>query len=723
MPRYRHIQNSFIGGEISPAAQGRTDLDLYKSSVEDLKNFLVSSKGGAQRRPGTQFLISQANKYSWSKTFTNHGVQSYSGYVRIIPFIFSRTEAYAVLVETDRLAIVNVNTLASATYSHDTSISAGINTFTSFSSQTELEQVQYAQTGDILYIIHPNYRPIIIARTATNTFKRFLFGDTRNISGSGLSGEIGRMVPFFTVNETATTMTIAAGGATLTASTATFNSLHIGAVFKVTSGGATYYFLVQGFTSTTVVTGTSLALGGAGPTTDWEESAFSDYRGWPRTLGFFEQRLYFAGTNTKPDTVWASQIGDIFEFDARGPAPFATPTASFPFSFTAAATEVNQMQWLSPGRSLVAGTAGQEFIAQGSSGALSALDISVTSETNYGSAYRQPVRSENVINFISRNSLTIREFVFNRDQDSFVADDVTRFADHLSNKFLPLTAGTANPEFRSLVKQDAGTIILWALDKNGGLFGLSRDRFTSVNAWSYHVLGGVFSGKAPRVESVASLPSGDGSIDDLWIAVTRTINSSTKTYIERINKPYARDSIINSSTSIVDKALYMDSAKMQQGVATDTITGLSHLEGETVQVIGDGFYLGEFVVSAGQVIVDDPYSEFLVGLKYESNIKSLPIDAGSAIGSSQHTISRVDKVGIRFYNTVGAKFGYEEGDLETILFRKPTTPLNEPVDLFSGDKVLDMPQDYDRRNQVIIKQDLPFPIYVACITLRGVTYD
>jgi hypothetical protein len=731
MARYRHIQNSFIGGEISPAAFGRTDIDLFSRSVSDLKNMVVKSKGGAARRSGTEFITSAISKYNLT-TAASLGSSSWPGYAKIIPFIFSRDEAYAIILETNKIGFINVDTLAVGTYSHDVALLSSFNLFTGFASNTQLDEIQYAQTGDLIFIVHPSHAPLLFARTGTNTFIRYAWWDPPSpVAIHGVNDQAGPGIafPYLTVNEnTSHTMNITgASGTTLTSSTAFFTSANVGSVFKLSTGGLTNYFFVTAFTSTTVVTGFSgngyVASGPFGPTNDWEESAFSPRRGYPRSVALFEQRVYYGGTSYKPDTVYASKIGDLFELDARGVAPFATPTALSPFSYTVAATEVNQTQWLSPGRSLVHGTAGQEFIASGSSGALSAVDISVSSETNYGSAHRQAVRSENVVNFISRNALTIREFVFNRDQDSFTADDITRFADHLSNKFLTLTAEDNSPFFKFITKQDAGTIILWAIDSNGGLFGLSRDRFTGVTAWHYHVFGGALNDLAPRVESIAVLPAADGTTDDLWLAITRDINGSEVTYIERINKEYARDSILNDSTSITDKPVYVDAAKYQTGAATDTITGLSHLEGEEVQVVGDGFYLGTFTVTGNQVVVPDDYEEFIVGLAFESALKTLPLEAGSGLGVSQHAISRIDKIGIRFFNTIGAKFGYNSSDLETIIFRKTDTPLNEPIDLFTGDKILDMTQDYDRRNEVIVKQDLPFPLHVVCMTFRGVTYD
>jgi hypothetical protein len=737
MPRYRYIQNSFLNGEVSQEATGRTDLDLYGRAVQNLINMSVKSTGGAARRPGTRFQYKEMPKFSLNGAGTALGTLPFGTRTRIIPFIFSRTDAFAIFLEKDRISIKGVSSVNDGhiiSYVNHSALLAVTNTFTGYATDDEVDEVQFAQTGDIIILVHPKYMPIIIARVSTSLttdfFVRYAFYDTRPITARA---ELGELYPYFTVNtNTLNTMTIAAGGGTLTSSViGTFDDDHVGTFFKVTAGGVTYYFFVQAFTSTTVVTGTSLAVGGAGPTTDWEEGAWSDFRGWPRTVTFFEQRAFYAGTNKKPDTTWGSQIGDIFQMDGRGVAPFPAPNASSPFAFTVAADEVNQIQWLSPSKTLVIGTAGQEFIAQGTQGALSAVDISVTTDSNYGSSFVRPVRNENSINFVSRDGRTIREYVFNRDQDSFIADDLTRFAGHLMFKNSN-SLGVSIPKFKALVRQDSGTINLWGIDNIGRIYNLSRDRATGVLAWARNRIGGsLIGGGVPFTNSICVLPSNrDGSSDELWLSITRTINAVTVTYMESIAQEYKQESL-TFSIPLGDACVYVDSARVSRFlIPTNTITGLSHLEGATVQVLADNFYLGEFVVSGAQIVLPVEYSLFVVGFKYTSQLSTLTMEAGSGIGTAISAMNRVDKATIRFYNSLGAVIStvgdspaFVDDYSTEISFRDPPVPMDTPLDLFTGNKIVELTSNYERGNVVSITSNFPFPMHITAIILRGVVND
>ena len=58
-------------------------------------------------------------------------------------------------------------------------------------------------------------------------------------------------------------------------------------------------------------------------TTLWSEGAWSDYRGWPQTIEFYEQRLMFGGSTSYPQTIWtsktASGASDDYENMTAGP--------------------------------------------------------------------------------------------------------------------------------------------------------------------------------------------------------------------------------------------------------------------------------------------------------------------------------------------------------------------------------------------------------------------
>jgi len=952
MPRFRHIQNNFTGGEISAEAHGRTDIPSYSNSCEEITNFFVKTPGGAYKRPGSQFLLSDRIQYPmvFPGAPLNGGVAfALTGKVRIIPFIFSRTDAYVIFIRINAgsaaLSMANVNDL-----DESIAISFASNTnsaphMTGYTTDAELEELQYAQSGDLVFFVHKNHPPFFIARTATATFELRQYYQTPNISSSGFTSMFDKGIPFKLVNtQSSITLEVIGAGTTMKSNVAFFTASMVGAAVKHnTAGGdtqATRYLYITAFTDSTTVTVTAEG-GGAGtrPATDnWEFSAFGGEEGYPSSVTIFEQRLYYG----KGDTTYGSEIADLFDFDAIGRIDdpgFGTVVATDPFSFTMASNEINEIQWLSGGKTLIIGTLGREYLAQGSSGALSATDISVSSETAYGSALVAPSRIENVLAFVSRDSRKIREFVFNRDQDSFIADDLTRLVNHLTIKTISLRGTTASPpSVKAIVKQETTQTILWVLDSNSGLYAMTIDRGVGTRAWHYHKLGGNLDTNLVKIQSIASLPSSDGTTEDLWLTVERTIDGSNVTYVEKITQEYILDEVFNSSFNIEDKMIYCDSATFRRkpsgvtfhydtsevfnasvaegsvnGAATllsapsgglltivdpsinklvfnassnlltadkgyiriefqpqftgapssdttiyhshapsstehnklklvlkttnvlsfefadssginpgvvstgllggviftgvsiiielefDFTTGLQkiwldgvsftaassltrtmdstssliyigepgatsgepykigaltiqndlpyngsgvahsteyygggrrvrdleYLEGQTVTTVINGAFRGEYVVASGEITVNSSATvpeEAVIGLPYTAQIKTLPIEAGSSIGTAQTAIKRIDRSSFRFNRTIGAKFGSDEDDLETIIFI-PAGLGNTAPPLFTGDKTLDFSQSPDRRGQVFVRQDLPLPMELTAIILRGITYD
>lgn len=730
MPRFRHIQNSFRGGEVSPNVFARTDTELYKTSVETLTNKIVKTQGGAVRRPGSQFLFSSLTAYNIS-TGVSLGATSYgSDKVKILPFIYSQDDAYAIMLtakgSSSSIAIVRTSDQTVCTFGISARVTSdrvtGIEVFDGYDVESELDELSFTQSGDLFFIAHANYNPIVIARTGATTFERRVWYE-------GISpGDFSKGWPFLIPNTDGSQFLeiTGLGGTNMTSTSALFTADHVGSVFKLTADGVTNNFFITGFTNSTTVTGSSgnstVASGPFGPTFNWEESAFSPERGWPRAVTLYEQRLYYGGTEHQPNTVHASQIGDLFELDSLGYASdtgFGTTSASDPFNFTVASQEVNQIQWMSGGATLQIGTLGREYIAQGGQGALSATDISVTPESSYGSAYRQPIRNENTLLFISKTGTKVREFVFNRDESSFRGDDLTRWSAHMLLK--NVTAGDLSPEIVFLARQETDDTIVWCLDSNGALFATTRDRIAQTNAFHYHSI----AGSDVVIKSIASLPNEDGTEDDLWIAVERTVNSSTVTYLEKIGVQFRGDEPKNSSSSIRDKMVYSDSCKFTYNASAFTVvSGLTHLEGETVVAVGDGSYMGEFTVASGSITLPIEVNDVVVGLNYTSEIKTLRVDEGSALQTSQAAIKRVDRVAIRFTRTIHAEYGSEEGKLEEFIFNDPTLAADQAVPLFTGDKISEMPQTYEESGtQLIIRQNQPLPMEVSGIVMRGLTYD
>lgn len=158
-----------------------------------------------------------------------------------------------------------------------------------------------------------------------------------------------------------------------------------------------------------------------------------------------------------------------------------------------------------------------------------------------------------------------------------------------------------------------------------------------------------------------------------------------------------------------------------------SVSGLGHLEGQTLQVFADGAKHSDCIVSGGQIFLDGPRSKVIAGLKYTSIVQPMPLDAGSGNGSSHGKLKRVNRAILRFDNTLWAKYGRDEADqLDTIIpgggFTNDPTPNadneihpNQAPDLFTGGLQVAWPDGYDGDALLTVVQDKPFPMTVTCI--------
>lgn len=896
MARYNYINNSFVVGEISPRAYGRTDLPQYQAAVKRLDNFIIYPQGGAGRRVGSVFCN------------TTDSGQTQNTQSRLIPFVFSESEAYQIEINENGMWFINVTTptvkTAISTVQNISSVSSGfVNVTVAHFAGIDLNEIQYAQDADLLYLVHSDRKPIIIARTAADAFEIRTFERGGN-TGGGSTSEVWEAYPYLEVNtDTGKTLTPAATSGTnidLTATGFTFGTDVVGSIFRLSEGANTGVGVVRSRTSDTVVKIDILVnFASTGARSDWDESAFSPERGWPRTVSFYEERICYGGTQNNPDRLFLSKTANprkmMFPLLKQTFGYASAAVGSDPFSRDLKSNKVSEVQWLSPGKTLTCGTRGTEYVIKGftSAAALANDNFFSSPETNHGSHYVQAIRISNAVVFIQAAQQKIREFRFNFDEDSFQSADISILSEHFPRKSLETHDAPTAPGIVAMQYQEADNGIIWVLDNNGGLFAVTRDVVQQVISFHNHFLGGNFNDAYPVVESISVVPSSDGTHDDLWLIVKRTVDGRTVRYIERIGQEFEAIALYNSSASIADKPVYSDSCVFAtSGTAKTSWDNFYHLSEETISVVGNGQYLGDFTISCGSNLItnstadvdlsgwstyddggaDNPVdgtggspsyltltrttgtpitgpgsfvltksssgsaygegvsydftmgssgfskfhrikfnfnstgdfasgfirvaiynvtnsalitvldrdvsatsgifsaifqahasatsyrvilhtkentggtswtftfddvdvcqigvltlpsavSEIIAGLKYKSVVQLLPPEAGTTIGSSQGTIQRVDRAVIRFNRTLGAKFGYDDTNLDHIEYRPWNLDMDTATPLFTGDKVLEFPHADDRASLVTVVQELPLPCSVTSVISRGVTFD
>jgi hypothetical protein len=159
------------------------------------------------------------------------------------------------------------------------------------------------------------------------------------------------------------------------------------------------------------------------------------------------------------------------------------------------------------------------------------------------------------------------------------------------------------------------------------------------------------------------------------------------------------------------------------GAATTTLSGLSHLEGQTVQVLVNGAAHPDRVVTSGSISLQVSATTAAVGLGYDSTLETMRLEAGARDGTAQGKTKRVNKVVIRFLQTVGAVAGPDVNTLDRIQFRTGSDPMNQSVPLFTGDQLMEWPSGYDFDGYIVVKQNQPLPMTIIAIMPQVTTQD
>jgi len=217
-----------------------------------------------------------------------------------------------------------------------------------------------------------------------------------------------------------------------------------------------------------------------------------------------------------------------------------------------------------------------------------------------------------------------------------------------------------------------------------------------------------------QVESLAIVP-GDLDEDQVYMIVKRTINGSTARYVEYF-------STFDFGTDVTD-AFFVDSALSYSGTAATSMSGLSHLEAQTVAILADGSTHPTKSVASGALTLERSTTKAHIGLSFSSLLKTMRVEAGGTEGTSQAKTKRIHDVTLRLYRSVGAKVGSTENELDLIHFRSSADKMDTAIGLFTGDKEVEFRGGYDSDGFVVVKQDQPLPLTVLAIYPRLITYD
>ena len=821
------LQTNFTAGEITPKLAGQIDFTKYKNGVETLENMTVFPQGGATRRSGTRFVCevkdsSAATRLipfefnvtqSYVLEFGNLYIRFYKDNGQIVEAdktISAITKANPAVVtatshgyaDGDHVWINNVVGMTEVNGRRYTVANKTTNTFelsgvnsssyTTYSSNGDAQKVyeiatpytaaqvfdlRFAQSADIMYIVHPEHEPEKLSRTAHTTWT---LADV-DFAATG---------PYLDANTTTTTLTPASSGTgtgvNITASATTgvnggdgFQTTDVGRILKFNSGEAK----ITARTNTTVVVCTiTKAFANTDATVGWQLGSWADSQGWPQTVSFFEQRLIFGGSTNYPQTIWASESGNYESFDV------GDASASDAFIYTIAANRVNLIRWLAPIRDLLIGTAGGEFRVDRPVGdPLTPTNVNIKQETTYGGYTVQPMQIGPSVLFVQRQQRRVRELGYSFQNDAYVAPDLTLLAEHITD------GGIVDVDWAQEPNE-----IYWAVRADGTLLGMTYQREQDVVAWHRHIIGGKAANCTITLTDYANIQTGtklkftkrDGtevtftsttgtagtnefqtasnnntSASNLQTTInghadfTATVASNVVTVSEttpestgyltvtsqdvirlaKVNESQAKVKAVTSITEalenqvwvIVERIIngatvkyveYLDSTLNQDSALSGTVTGssttvtsLDHLEGETVQVLIDDAVYPKQKVTSGAVTVSLPSTFASKTIEVGLGYKSKLKTLNVEAGASSGSTAQARK---KRYNEVIVRFFETVGatvNSDQIPFRSSADEMGAPIPAFTGDKKVTN-LGWDRNGQITVEQTQPLPMTVLMIT-------
>tara|TARA_R110000796_G_scaffold126309_1_gene241043 strand:- start:1560 stop:4298 length:2739 start_codon:yes stop_codon:yes gene_type:complete len=227
-------------------------------------------------------------------------------------------------------------------------------------------------------------------------------------------------------------------------------------------------------------------------TTRWSLGSFGGTEGQPRAVGFYEQRLYFAGTTGKPQTIFGSTSAD---FENHTPATLDDSAVNF----TISSDKVNVIKHLLPARFLQILTSSAEFTLSGGQGTqpVTPTNVNILRETTFGTSEVRPLRAGNSTILIQKGQEKVKEITFDLDTDGLLGVDLSILADHI------LRGGVSD-----MVWQQEPELILWFVHTDGRLIGLTYDRANNAVGWHTHPLGGKFGEATLTVSDYANIATG-----------------------------------------------------------------------------------------------------------------------------------------------------------------------------------------------------------------------
>jgi len=644
LAKFRQLQTNFSSGQVDPRMLGREDTTVYANGAAALLNSSPLVQGGVRRRPGTNYLA------------------TLQGESRIENMEFNETQLYVFAFSNGRIDIFDEDGAA----------------VTNLTSQpwnaTTMWEMRLDTNGDTTIITHKDFPTRKLLRTGASTFTSadLVF----EVASSGYP----TYEPFYKYADNSTTIkytgTLTAGASgTLVTSAAHFVDAHVGVVVRIDDDdtGKWKQLLITAVTNTTTATATVKeafsSYTSASTTTEWNESAFSAVYGYPRSVAFHQQRLWFGGSLSLPSNIWGSKKGAYFNFDAGS----ALDAESI--QVDVGTSKVNEIRHLHSGRHLLVFTdRSVGYVVESDTSPVSPTNFIFRAQVPYGIGNVSPQSLDGATIYIQDTGKVARELIYSDVQQAYTADAISLISNEMisgAQDLAVLYGHTGGPEQFALVVNT---------DTAGSISAYHSIRSEKISGWYPWTTTGQFI-------SVTTMNQ------EIFACVKRTVNSSTVYYLEKF-----------------DFGKTVDCAKSLSSVSGTTWSGLSHLVAASASVVQSNIHHGNFTVNgSGQVTLTETATSPVGGLDYTRTITDLPVSVSDGAGSYSGEYKRVARVILNVYESVSFSVsGYD------FIARQVSDDLSAAPSAKSGKYVFNL-LGWDRDGQITISQSSPLPFTLLSI--------
>ena len=815
MARQRVHQASFLRGELDPKILSRVDLAAYGQGLKKARNVIPVNQGGIERRSGSvyradlgavsriePFIFNESQEYIFA--FQNQALKIYSTNGTLVatlsscPWVTSELFEMNYTQSGDNMIIVHENfvpqvitRVGATTFTRtafgfeqsqngadtfqpyfkfaDDSITLDIDTATAGTGVTVTASSAYFTSSYVgMKLRYHGSELTVTGYTSPTQVTATLEKDVEIIldedpfatsQGSGVVN-VTHVQHGFT---TGASIVIAGAEDIFDPDGNGLAASNMNGTRTITVIDDNHYEFTAGSSDTATESvdggGVRVTISGHPPTTVWDEQVFSAVNGFPRTVTFHEQRLFFGGVTALPDGIQASQVADFFNFDV-GDAEDADSV-----QIQIASDQVNEIRHLTSSKTLEIFTSTGEFYLKPQvSKPITPTDIQIIRQSSLGVQVKaMPKRFDGATIFIQNNGKTVREFFYNSGAEEFTANSISLLSSHLidtpTDSATITSIGERTEQFFFLVNSD-GTIgvftsqraekiagwVLWSTDgtyesvacTTGNIYAVVKrningsdvynlEQFSNTSfdiptdctvtktiSGSYQphgtplVKGAISSSTTFIADGFTNAPSQGETFQFGGSGTTYTIQSATAT-----GNSGEYTIVISASVSQADNtALQFVTSKVFSG-----LNSTPSLVGKTVHATagstegGNIFYYGDGTVdSNGNVTFDTPISACDIGLLYSPTVHTLPIDATIQGGQLTGHPRKIGKAVVELSSTYNIQINSNDVILTTVSLNT-----SSGIESFTGKKEVYV-LGYSLEPNLEISQSVPVPMRILGLT-------